>query len=111
MKVKIKKITKSQFDECCNIANMLAKSLCPTDIVFKQFNNLSISDKNRIKKDFERYDEIRRRKIPIGEVEQAWFDCVVVDANIIATEFDVDPLTVMLCLHPPCKPNEKLVVI
>lgn len=36
---------------------------------------------------------------------------VLVDTHIIATEFDIDPLTAIMCVKAPCKPNEKVVVI
>ena len=32
----------------------------------------------------------------------------MVDAHIIATEFDVDPLTAVMCVDPICKVNEKI---
>ena len=34
----------------------------------------------------------------------------MVDANILACEYDVDPLTVVLCINPICRPNEKIMV-
>ncbi len=34
----------------------------------------------------------------------------MVDAHIVATEFDIDPLTVVMCINPPCKLNERVYV-
>ena len=32
----------------------------------------------------------------------------MVDAHIIATEFNIDSLTAVMCIHPPCKNNEQI---
>ena len=40
-------------------------------------------------------------------MEYAWDILVMVDAHIIATEYNIDPLTVMMCLNAPCKNNER----
>lgn len=36
---------------------------------------------------------------------------VLVDTHIIATEFDIDPLTAIMCVKPPCKANERVAII
>lgn len=59
---------------------------------------------------FEEYDQKRRIKIPKGEIDSAWTISVMVDAHIIATEYNVDPLTVIMCLNSPCKINERIVI-
>ena len=79
-------------------------------VALKQFNSLNASQRTNIKKAFEEYDQKRRIKIPKGEIDSAWEISVMVDAHIIATEYNIDPLTVIMCLNPPCRSNERIVV-
>lgn len=82
----------------------------PVNEVLKQYNNLTASQRTAIKKQFSEYDDIRRQKIPKEENTYAWEIGIMVDANILACEYDVDPLTVVLCINPICRPNEKIMV-
>jgi hypothetical protein len=92
------------------IANLFAKSLCPYRLALKQFNSLSAKSRSEINRLLNKYDEIRRKKINNNETEDAWFTCVMVDAHIIAAEYDIDPLTVIMCPQAPCKLNEVIIV-
>lgn len=102
--------SKSDFHKWIKIANLFAKSLCPTKIVLEQYNKLSATQRTAIKKQFSECDDIRRKKIPKEEDPSAWEIGIMVDAHIIACEYNVDPLTAILCVNPICKPNEKIVV-
>ena len=111
MKSKFKIISSDRADKWVLPANLFAKSQCPLPVVIKQFNALSSRQRNDIVKLFREYDEIRRAKIPKDDAtDDAWITCVMVDAHIIATEYNVDPLTVIMCIGAPCKSNEKVVV-
>lgn len=90
-------------------SNLLAKSMCDYHTVLSQFNSLTPSNRIKIKTRFNECDEIRKKKIPITE-QDAFIIGIMVDANIIACEFDVDPLTVMLCVNPICKANERIII-
>lgn len=109
MKSKYVIINKSKAENWFLTANMFAKSLCPYEIALKQFNQLDAKKRVEIKKQFDIYDNIRRKNITKGE-EATYFTSVMVDANIIATEFDINPLTAILCINSPCKPNERVVI-
>lgn len=109
MKNKYVIINKSNADKWFFSANIFAKSLCPHEVALKQFNQLDAKKRIEIKKQFDIYDDIRRKNMPNRD-EKAYFISVMVDANIIATEFDIDPLTAILCVSPPCKPNECILV-
>ena len=102
-------INKAEAEKWFAIANMLAKSFCKHELALQQFNRLNACNRIKIKKCFDACDVIRRKKIPEGEQDEAWIG-VMVDAHIIATEFDIDPLTAVLCLKPPCRPTEHIVV-
>ena len=109
MKNKVVFISKEQKIKWMSIANFFAKSLCPSDVALRQFNQLSSKDRCEIKRCFEKCNKIRATKIPKNE-KDAWLSGVMVDAHIIATLFEVDPLTVTMCLCAPCKPSERIIV-
>ena len=111
MKTKTVIINDSKAYQWCTIANLFARSQFPFNQAIKQFNQLSSNERIEIKKKIEKYDEIRRMKIPRGEQnEEIWFMNFLVDLHIVATEYDIDPLTVALCIDPPCRIFEKVVV-
>lgn len=109
MKNKVVFISKGQATKWISIANSFARSLCPSNVALQQFNRLSSKDRCEIRRRFEVCDKIRVTKIPKNE-EEAWLLGVMVDAHIIATLFNVDPLAVTMCLNAPCKPSERIIV-
>lgn len=90
------------------IANLFAKSLISRNDALKEFNELSVADIFAIRNDIKKYDELRRKKIPKGEEDTNWEMSVMVDSHIIATDYNINPLVVMMCVNPPCKPNERI---
>ena len=110
MKIKYVFKSKADFQKWVTIGNVFAKSLCPVDEVLKQYNKLTASQRMSIKKQFLEYEDIRRKKIPKEENTYAWEIGIMVDANILACEYEVDPLTVVLCINPIRRPNEKIMV-
>lgn len=109
MKVKYITISKSNFLSLLKQYNLLAKSLCPYDIILRQFNALSPRIRQEIKTRFSLCDEIRKTKIPPNEGD-AFLTRIMVDAHIIACEYDIDPLTAIMCINPPCKINERILI-
>ncbi len=109
MKIKVSIKNKKDISKWINVCNLMAKSMCDYKIAISQFNALSPSDRITIKKRFNECDEVRKTKIPNTE-QDAWIIGIMVDAHIIAYDYDIDPLTVLFCVNPICKPNEKLIV-
>lgn len=112
MKINVKPISKKEFEKWIEVSNVLAKSLIQPQNALEQFNGLSTKQRNSIKRLYEYYDRIRNQKIPEEErnSENYYMD-ILVDTHIIATEFDIDPLTAVMCVKPPCKANERVAVI
>lgn len=108
--MKYKIISKSDCEKWINVSNLLAKSLINYSEALRQFNSLSSNVRLNIKKTFQEYDNIRRKKIPAREADNAWEISVMVDAHIIATENNIDPLTAIMCVSSPCKVNEHLII-
>lgn len=102
-------MSKSKFLALLKQYNLLVKSLCPYNIVLRQFNLLSPQIRQEIKARLESCDEIRKKKIPLNDSD-ALLTCIIVDAHIIACEYDIDPLTVIMCINLPCKINERILL-
>ena len=100
---------KREFIKWISISNLFAKSMISPNDALKQFNGLNSTQRIKIKQSFDEYDKTRRNKIPKGETDSAWELSVMVDAHIIATEFGIDPLTAVMCISSPCKPNERII--
>ena len=109
MKSKIAIKTRKAVNDWLDVSNLFAKSLCERSEILRQFNALSGADRVKIKKRFDDCDAIRRTKIPNTQQED-WIIGMMVDAHIIATEYNIDPLTAVICIKPICKPNERIFV-
>ena len=92
------------------MSNLFAKSLILAKDALEDFNKLSAEDRVAIRKELVKYDELRRKKIPVGEADIQWELSVMVDAHIIAADYNTNPLVVIMCLYPLCKSNETLIV-
>ena len=107
--MKNKTIIKSQkeFEKWIYISNLFAKSTILPNEALKQFNKLNSTQRLKIKQYFEKCDKTKG-KIPKDEIDTIWEISIMVDAHIIATEFNIDSLTAVMCIHPPCKNNEQI---
>lgn len=91
-------------------SNLFAKSRISSRAALSQFNQLSARQRAKIKSAFDECDKVRRIKIPKDEIESSLEISVMVDAHIIATENGIDPLTAVMCISPPCKNGERILV-
>ena len=109
MKSKIVIKPKSEFIKWISISNIFAKSMISPSDALKQFNKLNPTQRIKIKQSFDECDKTRRLKSPKGEADSACELSVMVDAHIIATEFNIDPLVAVMCITPACKANERII--
>lgn len=110
MKNKFKILARTNAKRWIEAANLIAKSLIDPNEAIRQFNSLSASTRTQIRTTFKEYDNLRRQKIPAGEMDNAWKISVMVDAHILATENSTDPLTIIMCISAPCKNNEQIII-
>lgn len=89
-------------------SNLLAKSRILPKTALVQFNQLNAQQRAKIKAAFDECDKVRRIKITTGETESAWKISIMVDAHIIATENNIDPLTAVMCINPLCRNSERI---
>ena len=109
MKTKVVIKSKSDVHKWIETSNLFAKSLCEYNMVLRQYNELTLNERCSIRRQFQKCDEIRRKKIPSGEGDD-WLIGVMVDAHLLADEYSVDPLTVVMCSNPISKPYEIIVL-
>ena len=98
-------------------ANCFAQSLILPNEALKQFNGLSVEQRFEIRRENMAYEHIRKEhmsEVSEDETENQknseWMMSILVDANIIAAEFGVDPLCIMMCVKPSCKLNENVYI-
>lgn len=109
MKNKVVVKSKKDITNWINVCNLFAKSLCDYSVALKQYNQLTHSERHSIKVKFHECDKIRQKKIPSGEGED-WLLGIMVDAHLLANDYNIDPLTVIMCIKPLSKSNEKILV-
>ena len=110
MKTKCEIIDKAKFSNWIKTSNIFAKSEIPSAEALRQYKSLSVWKRIAIRKAMLYRDAIRES--PTTEIMDtiAFEMSVLVDLNIIATEYDIDPLVVAMCINPPCKINSKIFV-
>ncbi|MGN1155494.1 MAG: hypothetical protein ACI4TK_04895 [Agathobacter sp.] len=115
MKNKVAIKPKAEFAKWITISNLFTKSRISPQEALSQFNSLNATQRIGIKKSFQRYDEfcrstLSREKLPQDELKNIWETFEMVNAHIIATEYGIDPLTVVMCANPICKNNERIIL-
>lgn len=109
--MKTKYVIKSvdSFRRWVGISNLFIDSLISSREALRQFNSLNAEQRISIRKRFSECDEIRNKRIPEEDRDNGTYKLsVMVDAHIIAADYNIDPLTVVMCVDPPCKLNERV---
>lgn len=90
--------------------NLLSHSMQDWRIVVKEFNGLSLSQRTSIIQENKLRESLLKEKLTVVD-EDVYLTCSMVNLNIIATKYDIDPATVCMCISPPCKLHENILVI
>lgn len=82
-------------------------------VVIRQFNSLTEKQRVNIRSEHKELEKATRDKLNnmSDSTEDLYLTCVMVDFNIIATKYNVDPATVCICIQNVCKNNEKILII
>ena len=101
MKRSIIYLTKREYENEFHIANLFAHSLLSKEKALLEYNRLEANQIKSIRKEFSRLDEIRKalfpKDMPKETLNELHNHSVMVDANILAIKYDIDPLIVMMC--------------
>ena len=108
----IKFLTPNDALKWYSISNMFAKSLLSQKEAILQYNRLTPAQRSEIAQRFQKADELRRKRIKASDenANSRWETSIMVDAHIIAAEYNIDPVIVVMCFNPPCKSNENVLV-
>lgn len=111
MKAKIRFVQRKIFQNQMDALNLFVDSMLPYDEALKQYNGLTELERKSIVQSIKQYDKIRNEKLhSVDNGAQIWQTSGMVDAHIIATEHNIDPLVVVMCRGMPKKSNEKIIV-
>lgn len=97
-----------------NAANIFAHSQISQPEAIHMFNNLAPSIRLGIAKGLLDYDAARKNAFPsdMSEDEKKIHHrtSVMVDSHILATDYSTDPVVILMCVDPPCKADQKVLV-
>ncbi len=110
LQTKYAKITKKKMLQALAAYNLLSYSKQDWQIVVKEFNSLSLQQRTQIIKEEKLREELLKRKITTTD-EDMYLTCTMVNLNIVASKFDIDPATVCMCIAPLCKITENILVV
>ena len=103
------KVSRKEIWQKVNVNKLLAKSLENTQVIINQFNKLKPNERLEIKKAYSMREE-KLKKTLIEIDEDKYFTAVMIELNIIASQYNIDPATVCMCIDSPCMCNEKLIL-
>lgn len=108
-KTKYKKVTKETLENNFFGYRLLSQSIQDSFTIIKEFNRLSENQRKCIAKEYSKMEAAHR--------ERSWkldedtnLTCTMVNLNIVASKYNIDPATVCMCVSPPCKLNEKILI-
>lgn len=108
--MKYARIKKNKLMQAFTAYCLLSHSIQEWQIIVKEFNGLATVQRNAICQEHQLLETILKEKIKNAD-EDMYLTCTMVNLNIIASKFDIDPATVCMCIAPLCKINEKIIIM
>ena len=107
-------LTQSEAEKWYLISNLFAQSLLSSTEAIQEYNKLTVAQRKGIKKRISDFDSLRNRALvdehSKEDLEHHYLISVLVDSHIVATEYDTDPIVVLMCVSPPCKLSQRVIV-
>ena len=106
-------VSKNEVQKWYGIANLFAKSYLSMNEAVYTYNMLGSQNRKEIQISLKTLDEQRKRVLKNVGTEEAnsrYCASVFVDSHIIATEYDTDPVVVLMCVQPPCPISDRVVI-
>lgn len=108
-KPKYKKLTSESLEKSFFGYRLLSHSIQDSFTIIKEFNTLSEYQRKCIVKDYSKMEaSLKKRSSTLDEDTN--LTCIMVNLNIVASKFNIDPATVCMCVAPPCKLSEKILI-
>lgn len=108
--IKYARIKKNKLLQTMRAYNLLSHSLQDWSVIIKEYNSLSLNQRNAIVQEERLREKFLKEKLTNSD-DDMYLTCSMVNLNIVASKFDIDPTTVCLCIAPLCKLNENLIVV
>lgn len=108
--IKYKKIKRTELLHSFFAYNLLSYSMQDWFVVVKEYNALSFSQRYSIIQEEKLRESLLKEKLTTAD-EDMYLTCSMVNLNIVATKYNIDPATVCMCISPPCKLDENILVI
>lgn len=103
-------LARCEAEKWFSISNIFAKSLISLEDALCEYNKISFENKLKIKETMTILDAQRRNNIRDTSEEQRYENNVYVDLHILATEYNTDPVVVLMCIRPPCSLRNRVVI-
>ena len=111
---KVAFITPAAAEKWFQSANLFAKSLLSRSEAIQEYNKLTPEQRRGIKTRIDDFDSLRSQalmdELSKQEREHHYMMSVLVDSHIVATEFNTDPVVVLMCVNTPCMYSQKVFV-
>jgi hypothetical protein len=107
--VKYVRISPKDIDGILIAYKTLSESLENHNVIIGQFNSLTPTQRTTIKNEWSKLESILKSKVDHHN-DDMYLTCIMVNLNIIATKYNIDPATICMCINPPCKANCKILV-
>lgn len=108
--IKYARIKKNKLLPAMRACALLSHSLQDWTVIIKQYNSLSLNQRNAIVQEEKLREKLLKEKLTSPD-DDMYLTCSMVNLNIVASKFDIDPATVCLCIAPLCKLNENIIVV
>lgn len=108
--LKYVRIRKNEIIRNLTVYSLLSHSKQDWYVIIKEFNSLSLPQRNAIIQEAQKREKLLKEKI-FSPNEDMYLTCTMVNLNIVASKYDIDPSTVCLCIAPICKMHENIMVI
>lgn len=109
---KIKHITlsKNKIEGLLFSCKTISESLEDPKVIIRQFNLLTPKQRFEILTEhIQRETNLKADLLPYND-ENMYLTCTMVNLNIIATKYNIDPATVCMCICSPCKNHERILI-
>ncbi|GAA0108558.1 hypothetical protein [Clostridium sp.] len=107
--VKYIRISKDEMENRLYACKKFSESLEKSSIIIQQFNLLPSNKRKEISNEFSKSEEKLKSTARNFNFDM-YRTCLIVEINIIASKYDIDPATVLTCINSPCKYNERIIV-
>ena len=87
----------------------LSESLEMPNVIIRQFNSLTSVQRIAIATEWSKREAILKSRMEHNN-DDMYLTCSMVNLNIIAAKYNIDPATVCMTITHPCKPNCKILV-